>query len=97
VIRQGLVKLARNTITDPGRLRTELRKIRAQGYAYDDFEFADDMRCVAVPVFENDGFLAGGISLSGPSSRFTTQRLRELRDCALDAAGRLSRWLGGSA
>ena len=95
VIRQGLVKLARNTITDPERLRSELRKIRAQGYAYDDFEFADDMRCVAVPVFESDNSLAGGISLSGPSSRFTTQKLRELRDCALEAAGRLSRKLGG--
>ena len=49
------------------------------------------MRCVAVPVFESDNSLAGGISLSGPSSRFTTQKLRELRDCALEAAGRLSR------
>ena len=76
VVRQGLVKLARNTITDPERLRSELLKIRAQGYAYDDFEFADDTRCVAVPVFESDNSLAGGISLSGPSSRFTTQKQR---------------------
>jgi len=96
-IRRGLPKLARNTITDPARFRAELRKVRAQGYAYDDLEFADDMRCVAVPVFENDGSLAGGISLSGPSSRFTPQKLRELRDCTLEAAGRLSLKLHGTS
>lgn len=95
VIRQGLPKLARNTITDPARLWAELRKVRAQGYAYDDLEFADDMRCVAVPVFEGDGAPIGGISLSGPSSRFTAQKLRELRDCAVEAAGSLSFKLRG--
>ena len=89
VIRRGLPKLARNTITDPARFRTELRKVRAQGYAYDDFEFADDMRCVAIPVFDGNSVPAGGISLSGPSSRFTMQKLRDLRDCATEAARQL--------
>lgn len=97
VIRQGLTKFARNTITDAARFRAELRKVRAQGYAYDDLEFADDMRCVAVPVFENDGAPVGGISLSGPSSRFTTQKLRDLRDRAVEAAGQLSLKLRGRA
>ena len=96
-IRRGLPKAARNTITDPDRFRAELRKVRAQGYAYDDLEFADDMRCVAVPVQEKGGLVASGISLSGPSSRYTAQRLRELRDIALDVARTLSRKLGGAA
>ncbi len=64
-IRRGLPRTARNTITNAARLRAELRKVRAQGYAYDDFEFADDMRCVAVPVLEKDRSVTGGISLSG--------------------------------
>jgi len=97
VIRRGLPKQARNTITEPERFRAELVKVRAQGYAYDDFEFADDMRCVAVPVFEEDGKATGGISLSGPSTRFTQPKLRELRDCALEAANRLSLKLRGRA
>ncbi len=94
-ILRGLPRHARNTITDPARFRAELRKVRAQGYAYDDMEFADDMRCVAVPVFEKDGHVAGGISLSGPASRYSRQKLRELRDCATDAARELSLKLGG--
>jgi DNA-binding IclR family transcriptional regulator len=89
-IRRGLPKVARNTITAPDRLRAELRKVRAQGYAFDDMELADDMRCVAVPVFGEDGEVAGGISLSGPLSRFTQQRLKELRDCSLEVTQKYS-------
>lgn len=89
-------RLARNTITEPARLRSELRKVRAQGYAYDDLEFADDMRCVAVPIIEKDGRVDSGISLSGPASRYNKQKLRELRDCAMEAARNLSRKLGGA-
>lgn len=93
-IRRGLPKVARNTITSADKLRAELRKIRAQGYAFDDMELADDMRCVAVPVFGKDGGVAGGISLSGPLSRFSLQRLRELRDCSLEVTRRYG--LGGA-
>lgn len=96
VIGAGLPRLARNTITDPARLRAELRKVRVQGYAYDEMEFADDMRCVAVPVIEKDGQVTSGISLSGPASRYTRQKLRELRDCAMAAAHELSLKLGGT-
>jgi DNA-binding IclR family transcriptional regulator len=53
VIEKGLPKVAPQTITDPEKFRRELARVRAQGYAYDDLEFADDMRCIAVPVFEN--------------------------------------------
>jgi DNA-binding IclR family transcriptional regulator len=94
-IGRGLPRSARNTITDPALLRAELRKVRAQGYAYDDMEFADDMRCVAVPVIEKDGQVTSGISLSGPASRYSRQKLRELRDCAMEAARELSLNLGG--
>ena len=89
-ILRGLPRHARNTITTPTRLRAELRKVRAQRYAYDDLEFADDMRCVAVPVIEKDGHVTSGISLSGPASRYSRQKLRELRDCAMAAARELS-------
>ena len=94
VIERGLPKVARNTITDPQAFRAELQRIHVQGYSYDDLEFEDDMRCVAVPVFEKGGVVKGGISLSGPSSRYTPQKLDELKDIAVAAARRLSQQLG---
>ncbi|MBE0532244.1 MAG: IclR family transcriptional regulator [Rhodospirillales bacterium] len=94
IAKNGLPKRARRTITDPDRLRAEVQRVRRQGFAFDDFEFADDMRCVAVPVFGKNGALVGGISLSGPSSRYSQAKLEELRDCALVAARNLSERLG---
>jgi DNA-binding IclR family transcriptional regulator len=90
VISRGLPRIAVNTIVDPDKLRAELRNVRAQGFARDDREFHDDMRCVAAPVLEKDGSCQSGISFSGPSSRYTDAKLEELRDVALEGARELS-------
>ena len=81
ILAAGLPQVAPNTITDPDALRAELAAVRAQGYAFDDLEFAPDMRCVAVPVFENGGAVPGGIAISGPSSRFDHRKARRLAEC----------------
>jgi len=94
LIRCGLPKVATKTIVDPKRFRKELRKVQREGYAFDDLEFHDDMRCIAVPVFEKNGEVSSGISISGPSSRFTLKKLRELRSGTIDVARELSRFLG---
>ena len=91
----GLPQVAPNTITDPDALRAELITVRAQGYAFDDLEFAPDMRCVAIPVFESGGTVPGGIAISGPSSRFDHPKLQALRNVAVGHAEALSRRLGG--
>ena len=96
VIGQGLPLVAKNTITDPIVLRTELERIQSQGYAIDDGEFADEMRCIAFPIFSGGGKIKGGINFSGPSTRFSYEKLDELRDIALQVAGRLTQQLGGT-
>ena len=94
-IARGLPQNASNTITDTDRFRIELQRIRAQGYAYDNHEFSDTMRCIAVPVFQSGGQVRSGISISGPDSRFTIEKLDELRTPMMHAAHRLSQHLGG--
>lgn len=91
----GLPRVASKTITDPEVMRHELTVVRAQGYAFDDMEFADDMRCLAVPVFEKGATVPGGIAISGPSSRFDRSHLEKLRDITLPFARELSHKLGG--
>jgi IclR family transcriptional regulator, KDG regulon repressor len=95
IIAAGLPKYASNTITDEDTLRKELTLIRAQGYAIDDHEFADNMRCIAVPIFERDYRVQMGISISGPDSRFTLEQLETLKRPLVDASRNLSRLLGG--
>ena len=57
-----------NTITDRARLAREFETIRARGYAIDDEEFHEGLRCLAVPVTGLGGRFALGISV--PSERF---------------------------
>jgi DNA-binding IclR family transcriptional regulator len=95
ILSHDLPKYTENTIIDPDTLRRELQHIRSQGYALDDHEYSDSMRCIAVPVFEGGGRLAGGISISGPDFRFTYEKLENLREPIVKGAQDLSRHLGG--
>lgn len=94
VISAGLPKVAKNTITDPMLLRKELERIREAGYAFDDCELADDMRCVAVPLVMRGGIVRQGFSISGPISRFTDVKLEALKEPMLEISRRLSLKLG---
>lgn len=96
IMSHGLPRFAVNSRTTPEALQAELRKVRAEGYAIDDREFHDDMRCVSVPVFDKSGMTAA-ISLSGPSSRFTIEKLHQLLGPISSAANDLSRKFGGVA
>ena len=97
VIAAGLPALTASTITEPEAMRRELHSIRERGYAIDDRETYDNMRCISVPVFERDVPLRMGISCSGPDSRYTLEYLEHLRGPLLAASRDLSEKLGGKA
>lgn len=62
------------TITTPEKLFEELETIAEQGYAIDDEENIEGLRCVAAPIRSDDTVL-GAISITGPASRMTNDRL----------------------
>jgi DNA-binding IclR family transcriptional regulator len=65
-----------NTISSQSELYDELETIREQGYGIDDEENIEGLRCVAAPV--KDGkTVRGAISITGPSSRFTIDRIHD--------------------
>lgn len=78
VLARPLPKVASQTLTNPEDLLLELDKIRQQGYAFDVREFADDMCCVAAPLFGARGKLLGGINFAGPITRMNPERMLEL-------------------
>ncbi|TDD96428.1 IclR family transcriptional regulator [Actinomadura rubrisoli] len=61
------------TITDLHGLLQDLRKVRRQGYAFDNDEYSVGLRCIAVPL-EIDGQWLASISISGPSGEFSADR-----------------------
>jgi IclR family KDG regulon transcriptional repressor len=82
------------TIVEREAILRELEQVRRSGIAYDDGEFDAEVRCVAVPVRDFTGQVAGAIGLSGPIWRLSIQSLQERAQQVSQAALDLSRELG---
>jgi len=97
VRRWGLKPITGNTITTPTALKTELRTVRARGYAIDDEEKEEGLRCVGAAVRGHSGKLMAAISVSGPAFRVTKERIPEIGRAVMQAASELSVELGYQA
>ena len=82
------------TVTEPEALRQDLRQARARGWAFDDEEKATGMRCVAAPILNIYGEAIAGISVSGPTSRMSEDRIEQIAARVCAAAEEVSRGLG---
>lgn len=94
----GDVELRRytdHTITDAQALRQELDRIRRRGFATDEQEHEESIRCIAAPVFDVHRAVTCAISVSVPAARMTQAELEQHVPTLLDAAGALTRDLGG--
>ncbi|MBX6342876.1 MAG: IclR family transcriptional regulator [Thermomicrobiaceae bacterium] len=83
-----------NTITDRELLWTHLDLVRARGYAVDDIENEEGVRCVGAPIFDHQGRPFAAISVAGPAYRMTPERVAELAAVVTGAAQAISRELG---
>ncbi len=94
IAERGLAKFAPNTITDPDRLRTELQEVRERGYAVDDEEYEEGLRCIGAPIVGHTGQVVAAIGMGGPVTRVTPERVEELGSLVMEAADGLSRRMG---
>ena len=77
--RTGLTGHTRNSITDLTRLERELAVVRATGVARDDEELELGVRCMAAGVFDDQGKLLAGLSVSAPADRLEETWLSRLK------------------
>ena len=96
IVRLGaLAAYTARTVTDPGRLAAEMAETRARGWAIDDEERTEGMRCIAAPIFNEFREATAGVSISGPTVRVTHARAEELGRQVREAADRITRAIGG--
>ena len=93
--RRGLPRFTEQTIDNPAALREELEQVRQQGYSLDDEEHAIGLRCVAAPIYDQNGKALAAISLSGPKARMVDERLAELGSAIQQTAEEITQALGG--
>jgi IclR family acetate operon transcriptional repressor len=91
----GLPRITENTIVVPETMWAALRVIRQRGYSFDDEEHARATRCVAATVYDEHAEPLGAISLAGPSSRLSDERIRQLGPIVAHTAEELTQKLGG--
>lgn len=91
-----LAALTPATPTDPAALRAELLRIHERGYAVSAGERQGDAGSIAVPVF-GPGGLVGSISVCGPRFRVTDEFVAAAAPELIEAAGRITARLGGTA
>jgi DNA-binding IclR family transcriptional regulator len=84
------------TIANVARFRKELVRVVQQGYAMDDQETDMGARCVAAPLFDESGKVVAAISVSGPITRMTLDRIQAFAGATQKAARTISARLGHS-
>jgi IclR family acetate operon transcriptional repressor len=63
------------TITTIPALAKACEQIREEGYAFDDAELIEEVRCLAAPIRDKDGVVIASVGISAPVSRFPTEKL----------------------
>lgn len=94
VKKRGLKSYTSKTLTSTKLLKQELRVVRDRGYAVDNEEFEEGLRCIGAPLRDHTGEVIAAISIAGPAFRISDERFPEIVQFVVDAAVELSRELG---
>jgi len=88
--RTGLAGHTGNSITELPRLERDLAAVRANGVARDDEELELGVRCMAAGIYDDQGRLIAGLSVSAPADRLEESWLERVKA----TAGEISTALG---
>jgi IclR family transcriptional regulator, acetate operon repressor len=91
-----LVQYTINTVRTVAELAQHCNEIRKRGFASDDAEFLDGVRCVAAPIRDREGTVVASIGISAPSSRMPEAREREIADRVTRIATEITEVLNAS-
>jgi DNA-binding IclR family transcriptional regulator len=94
VLSAPMKRYTTHTLVTRAGVERELAIIREQGYSIDNEEMEEGVRCIAVPVFDRRHECIGAMSVSGPTTRMSTERVAKLAPTMLGIADELSRQLG---
>ena len=93
--RKGLHAYTHATLVSPLHLKEDLAQTRKRGYSFDDEEHALGLRCVAACIYDEHREPFAAISISGPISRMTDDRVTELGALVIKAAKEVTLAYGG--
>jgi len=87
--RTGLSGHTKNSLTQLQALERELSKVRQYGNASDNEELELGVRCMAAGIYDDQGTLVAGLSISAPASRLEDEWLPKLQATAREISASL--------
>lgn len=96
IVSRGLPAFTPNTITDAEELKSELKKIRKQGYAFSNSEFAEGGVAFAGPILDSENTVIGCINIVIPADRFNEGKKDQFKNIVRDGAAKVSQLLAKS-
>jgi DNA-binding IclR family transcriptional regulator len=87
--------LTAHTITNLISFRRELELVVRRGYAADQQESVAGARCVAAPILNPEGRAVAAVSISGPVTRISSDKVKPFAAAAIQAARRVSERIYG--
>ena len=94
VLVTGLPAVTARTLTSPDKLRVEVKRVKARGWALDNEECVTGIRALAAGVFGRTGGLEGCLAIRGPASRLGDAVVERLATELVRVAGEVSAKLG---
>lgn len=85
------------TITSRGAIESELATVRRRGYAVATDELDVGLTALAAPIRDAHGEIIASISVSGPTFRFTTERVNQIVPDLRATAAEISAAMGYQA
>jgi IclR family transcriptional regulator, acetate operon repressor len=95
IISRGLQGFTPASLTHGAALEADLATTRARGFAIDNEERTEGMRCIAAPIFDAQGRAVAGLSISGPVFRLSLPRAVEMGALVKRAAEGVTEATGG--
>ncbi len=83
-----------NTITEANHFISHLEKVRTQGFAINAEEMVEGVRAIAAPVHNHNGKVIAALSITGPSSRLSLERIYRLVTVLKETCTSISMQLG---
>jgi IclR family KDG regulon transcriptional repressor len=90
----SLRRLTPKTVTRKDQLLRELETVSQKGVAIDNEEQMIGERCLAAPIRDENGKIVAAISISGPSFRLTSIKMRELKPVVVEISRKISEEMG---
>ena len=88
------VRYSRRTLMTPEALMRSLERVRRRGYAIDDEEVEEGVRCIGAPILNETGHPMAAVSVSGPTSRITQQSVPGIAEHLMRCCREISASLG---